>query len=472
MPNKISSFLIFLVTVFLILAFGTLGSLTYFSFLEKEESRMTSEMNLLASVAEKAFIQPLWTLDASLAKSMLDAFIDNNSIVKKVRLSHPDGSILAEASQVNFDKLLDLYERKVPIFFDGVQIGDATLYFSKEKLQSSLQGIKNSIILMFTLVTLNLIIIVTFALNYILGRPMEGLSKIAQSFHKGNYDFEKPDWLFEFKEIGASFWQANQDLQERDRRLTEYSQNLEETIQKRTKELDSQRLQIVNQSRLASLGEFSAGVAHEINNPLAVISGKGMLIKRKISNYPELASVNDDLDKIHNMVNRISRIIVGLRSFARDSSSEEKTTFLVAKFLDDIKDLCQGRMNNRGITLKIKVVPEDLKIYAREVQISQVLINLINNSTDAVEELAEKWIEINAWEDSTHVYLQVRDSGNGIPLETREKIFQPFFTTKETGRGTGIGLSISMGIVKEHNGELRYDDSSNRTAFVMKLPKT
>lgn len=470
MPKKISSFLTLIITSFLVLSFGVLGSVTYSGFKEKEKARLNGEISLLTNIASKAFVHPLWTYDAVLAESMVHAFIDQNSTVKKIRLTYPDGTLVIESKTSDFDPKSELIDARQRVTFDGKEIGTVTLFYSTEKLEAATSSIKESIIFIFALVTLNLILLVTITLNFILGRPMKGLSQIAQAFREGRYEFEKPDWLYEFNEIGISFWQANQIIQERDQKIAEHRLNLENTIQQRTLELDEQRLQMVHQSRLASLGEFSAGVAHEINNPLAVIGGRGMIIKRKIEKYPELASVNSDLDKIANMVNRISKIIVGLRNFARDSSSEDKKLFEVSKLMEDVQDLSQARMNNRGIQFKFNVEPKDLKIFAREIQLSQVFINLLNNSIDAIDTLPDKWIEVSAWAESTYIYIRFQDSGNGISQEVRDKIFQPFFTTKEAGRGTGIGLSISMGIIRTHGGELYYDAKEAHTTFLIKIP--
>ncbi|HEX4924120.1 MAG TPA: ATP-binding protein, partial [Bdellovibrionales bacterium] len=114
----------------------------------------------------------------------------------------------------------------------------------------------------------------------------------------------------------------------------------------------------------------------------------------------------------------------------------------------------------------------ELVIACRPTQISQVLLNLLNNAHDAVAEQTEKWVKLDVRDLGDSVELSVTDSGAGIPPEIQEKIMQPFFTTKQIGEGTGLGLSISKGLVDSHHGQLRLDAKSKNTRFVVLLPKT
>jgi C4-dicarboxylate-specific signal transduction histidine kinase len=105
------------------------------------------------------------------------------------------------------------------------------------------------------------------------------------------------------------------------------------------------------------------------------------------------------------------------------------------------------------------------------VQLSQVLLNLLNNARDAIEQLPEKWVRIEVAEKEGQAMISVTDSGSGIDAQTQRKLFQPFFTTKRVGKGTGLGLSVSARIMKSHQGELRYDPGSPHTRFVMSMPR-
>lgn len=132
---------------------------------------------------------------------------------------------------------------------------------------------------------------------------------------------------------------------------------------------------------------------------------------------------------------------------------------------------CSARISAHGIDMRIESIDESLTLDCRETQISQVLLNLLSNASDAIEKLEKKWIRIGAQERGDWIELSITDSGNGISEKIREKIFQPFYTTKEVGKGTGMGLSISSGIIRSHQGELTIDPVCPNTRFIVRLPK-
>jgi C4-dicarboxylate-specific signal transduction histidine kinase len=132
---------------------------------------------------------------------------------------------------------------------------------------------------------------------------------------------------------------------------------------------------------------------------------------------------------------------------------------------------CLSRFKNHGTELLIDEIPENLSIECQSTQISQVLLNLLNNAFDAVQGLDSKSVRITIRDLGDRAEIRVADSGPGIPPEIAKKILEPFFTTKEVGKGTGLGLSISLGIVKSHAGTLILDSTKSHTEFVVTLPK-
>lgn len=229
---------------------------------------------------------------------------------------------------------------------------------------------------------------------------------------------------------------------------------------------------ILQSSKMASLGEMAGGLAHEINNPLTIIKTRADQILLRVQRGESLpeAWVKQRVTLISETVERIAKIIKGLRSFARDSSSEPLTDVRVGAIIDDTLSFCAQRFKSYEIDLREVVPSPDIMLVCRPVQISQVLLNLLNNAFDAVNGLPERWVQLEVGLKNEMIEFSCTDSGAGVPPELREKIMQPFFTTKEVGRGTGLGLSISRGIVENHGGKLWLDEHSRNTRFVFRLP--
>lgn len=141
------------------------------------------------------------------------------------------------------------------------------------------------------------------------------------------------------------------------------------------------------------------------------------------------------------------------------------------KIVDGTLSFCAQRFNYHGVKLAIDEIPAGLQVECRETEISQVLLNLLSNAYDVVEKLEEKWVRLSVKDLGDRVSILVTDSGKGIPPEIRAKIFQPFFTTKEIGKGTGLGLGISTRIIENHGGTLSVNAECENTQFVISIPK-
>lgn len=234
--------------------------------------------------------------------------------------------------------------------------------------------------------------------------------------------------------------------------------------------LEEQRKQSIQSAKLTALGEMASNIAHEINNPLTVISTLAMITKFPTPVDAREMKFNSNIDKIIQTVERIAKIVQSLRTFARDSYNDPVLPTSVQTILNTVFDLCLERLKNNQIDVRIEPFT-DMLINCREYQIVQVLMNLLNNSLDAMEGQKEKKINIKVIGNDKIVKIFVQDSGPKISDEIIEKMMNPFFTTKEMGKGTGLGLSISKGIVENHKGRFYFDKSESQTTFVIELPK-
>ena len=224
-------------------------------------------------------------------------------------------------------------------------------------------------------------------------------------------------------------------------------------------------------ARLTTLGEMASGIAHEINNPLAIIGAKAQTMKRRyLSGVSDSKSDIHDLERIETTVVRIAKIIAGLRSYSRDTDGDPLLPHMLRKILDETVALCANKFENSAIGLQLEM-SGDYRIDCRPVQLSQVFMNLLSNSFDAVQDLERKWVVILVEDQGAWVSMKFVDSGFGIPKGVVKKIMQPFFTTKEVGKGTGLGLSISKGVIEAHGGTFEYDEHAEHTTFVLRLPK-
>ena len=296
--------------------------------------------------------------------------------------------------------------------------------------------------------------------------PITYLARATKEIAKGNLDVSiKHSTHDEVGELASNFEVMREQVKN-------FTSDLQQMVEEKSKKIAAQQEQLVQASKLSSLGEMAGGVAHEINNPLAVILAQADILKRELS-MPEdpLEKKTERVNGIISMVNRIAKIVSGLKSFSRDASRDTVEEVLITKVIEDAVLFCKERFHSHSIDLIINMKADpSTSIIGRSTELSQVLLNLLNNAHDAVVQLDQKWVELKVETAFEKLILSVTDSGTGIPKWVADKMMQPFFTTKEFGKGTGLGLSISKGIVEAHGGVLSYDGTSEHTRFIIELP--
>lgn len=306
-----------------------------------------------------------------------------------------------------------------------------------------------------------------------LGKPLPEMVDLIEAMFAMGYNTAS-DWVFIGRD-GRRFegtLSVGKVVDEKGH-TTGYLAVVEDVTQKRVKErqLKEQEKKIITSSRLASLGEMAAGIAHEINNPLTIINGHLSVLRRLLSTRG-LASdmeVQKRLEVAESTTNRIAKIVKGLRSYARESDQGDKERVVVEAIVEDTLAFCADKFKSEGIDLVSRLEPH-LEVFVRPYQISQVLLNLLNNAADAVAGCPERRVVIETAARNNGVEISVTDTGAGVPPFLKEKIMEPFFTTKEVGKGVGLGLSISQGIIQAHDGKFYLDESSPKTRFVIWLP--
>jgi signal transduction histidine kinase len=221
-------------------------------------------------------------------------------------------------------------------------------------------------------------------------------------------------------------------------------------------------------NRFSVIDEMSASVVHEINNPLSIIVFKSQLIQKSLTQPSvDFQKVQSNLSAIDSSIFRIQKIINGLKIMARSSENESLTATNSESILADVIEMTEDKLTSEGIKITINH-PSLIELHCRAYQIVQIIVNLINNSKDAIRELQEKWIQIDIIAKKDTVQFIIQDSGVGIPLEVSQRIMEPLFTTKP--KGTGLGLHLSKKIAEQHGGSLKLDTDRKHTCFVLELP--
>ena len=218
--------------------------------------------------------------------------------------------------------------------------------------------------------------------------------------------------------------------------------------------------------KLAALGTLAAGLAHELNNPIGIITSRAELMLLEAESKPLPGDLGEDLRVIHRHAQRVARIAQGLLSFSRHSSGEQGRVDL-NQVVDETLLLVEKTIVRDGVALRRALAPGLPPIWGDANALQQVVMNLVTNARDAVKDGGEISVETSATtEPAGGVRLVVRDTGPGIPPEVLPKIFDPFFTTK--AEGTGLGLSISYGIVRDHEGTVDVQSRPGEgTTFVL-----
>lgn len=228
--------------------------------------------------------------------------------------------------------------------------------------------------------------------------------------------------------------------------------------------------QLVTTAKMSALGEIAAGLAHEINNPISIMISSAMVSSRELQKeHPNLTAINTQLKAIQETGLRASKIAHSLLSFSRDSPLDPLSPVRASGIVNTTLEFCRERLQKNNVELRLNLA-EDSTVNCVSNEVSQVLLNLLNNSLDAISPLAEKWIEISLKKSSNEASISVTDSGREISPETLQKMFIPFYTTKEVGKGVGMGLSLSKTIMEKHGGSLVFEPREGFSSFVMKFP--
>ncbi len=228
-------------------------------------------------------------------------------------------------------------------------------------------------------------------------------------------------------------------------------QKQKEEIEEAYKKLQDQQMQLIQTEKMSSIGTMVAGIAHELNNPMMGIIN---CVQFCMDSHAQDSREYEYLKLAEEATNRCIGIVKNLLTFAHKEHEDGFTEENLQNLLEQVIMLMDYRINSQGINI-VRNIPEYIpNIYVRSNNIKQVFLNLITNSIDSMEESGEKELIITFERCEENIKISIEDSGEGIPEELINKIFDPFFSTKPVGKGTGLGLSICNNIIRDHSGEL------------------
>ncbi len=349
-------------------------------------------------------------------------------------------------------------------------LGVVDIIVSLDILKADLVSYRNRIILLTLLLIFLLGASLTFFTLHLVNRPVNELLRHTTRLAQGQLDCEMPQASNdELGELMRAFQLMTNNLRQARDDLEEWGRTLEEKVRERTDELQRVQIQLVHTEKLASLGELVAGIAHEINNPLSgILIFSSMLLQDKRLD----PALTGDLNTISNEAQRCAGIVKGLLEFARDYQPKMTDCDVNQVIIDSLRLVeCQAIFQNIVV---IKELDPDLQmIMADHNQLKQVFINVLINAGQAMQDLEHgelKILTMNNEESGSGIVVRISDSGSGVPKELLGKLFDPFFTTKGTG-GTGLGLSVSYGIIQAHGGTIKVESALGAgTTFIITLP--
>ena len=241
-------------------------------------------------------------------------------------------------------------------------------------------------------------------------------------------------------------------------------------LQQINADCEHSQAKLIQVNKLTALGEIATGIAHEINQPLQVITIHADLCQENLTDQ-NYHLVEKSFREIVNQVDRIEKIVKQVGSFARDSEFDSYKKEKPIEILNDVMTIIVNQYQQERVELRQVIPPSLPSLYCNRIQIEQVLVNLLINAKDSVETSQKKIVFIKAHEQSGSLYIQISDTGTGIDETKMNDIFSPFYTTKALGKGTGLGLSISDSIVHQHKGEIKVSSKVGLgSVFTVRLP--
>jgi signal transduction histidine kinase len=243
-------------------------------------------------------------------------------------------------------------------------------------------------------------------------------------------------------------------------------------IREKEKLLELTKISLLESEKMVTLGEMASGLAHELNNPMAIISGRVQVILSKVKHDGiDVNFLKENLAKILDTILRVKRIVFSLKAISKNHSEDgDIKDYSTNEVLDPLMALNHYRLFFHGIELTIDNQYQNIIVRCSLSDLAQVVLHLLKNSVDAIKDSSDKWMRIELNKRDNFIQVLFIDSGNGIPNDIAERIFEPYFSTKHQNIGTGVGLAAARDMMRKQGGNLFYNAEHPNTCFVIELP--
>ena len=368
--------------------------------------------------------------------------VTGKKLLSRVR-SKPDGELVNEKNNsITYYTEYLPYPKQLSSWVLSAQVDKKTLF-------APFDQIRKAILLLVVIAVLLSLLLANYGAKKIV-RPITALARSLKRYADGDHKARV--------RVGGA-----DELQQMEKSFNYMADTLDHAQMER----DNAYQMMLQTAKLASIGEMAAGIGHEINNPLNNMLSLIKLLKRDLSE--DSAHLKDDLDSLREEILRASSIVKGILNFARQLPTQY-SCFSALQWLEETTQLVQQAARSRHIAIHV-IADHEVTMIGDRGQLQQVLVNLLLNAIQASQKDSD--IIVSLVRQAGYIVISIEDHGGGILPENINRIFDPFFTTKEVGEGSGLGLSISMGIVQRHNGQLTIENNTDGgVTAIIKIPQT
>ncbi|MCP4970012.1 MAG: HAMP domain-containing protein [Arcobacter sp.] len=383
----------------------------------------------------------------------------------------------------------DVFHYTYPVYFSGVKWGWFNIELSLTDYNNKISGMYERFLYLVCIIIISLLLI-SYLIAEMISKPIVKLNNLSNVIISG--DLTKRVNIHSDDEIGmlsrtfnkmiVSLAASQQKLQDshnelenrviqRTKELNELNETLEQRVSIEIKKQQEQEQLLIQQSKLASMGEMIGNIAHQWRQPLNALG----LVVQNISFAYELDELDDDymkqsVDKVNLLTKNMSKTIDDFRNFFKPN--KERESFDLKKLVHKTMALVEATFDDNNIKTE-RTIDENIIVFGFPNEYSQTLLNILSNSKDALLEnnLSNPIISINVYKENNYGVVSIEDNGSGVPEDIIDKIFDPYFTTKEEGKGTGIGLYMSKIIIEQNmNGKLEVKNISKGAIFTISIP--